>query len=471
MLTSADHLPGYGNDIMAIGADYSLLLVVGIALLVLGGVLLVLAVRGGRLGTTPHCRRCGYNLTGLTANACPECGGVCDARGVVWGTRRRSRPALLSALIVLALGGSLGGVAAYVQVQRGNPYLYYPQFMLVPAAKADTPRAVAELLRRCQSGAVTGSRADQVAAIGLRRQAAPGSTPVTQDWIDVVYALYNADLLSDAQKETFLQQMIAPVLEARSPVRLGDFLPYRVRGQARTPSTGLAVGLVSQSFQIGSETRDVGRSRLRLQGVGSSGNLGGAIGPLNLPPGDYPVRAKVAQQVFRANGMWSDEPIPFWTRELALSGEVKIAPADAPDAITVVDDPALADEVRDAIHMGAVEVTPTDEGDTAHVHVMVHIGPATAASAGVPMDVAFDMRIRLSVGEFDLGDVAAQPGQNLGSGGQANVPAFDDQTATIILRTSRDVAVRTVDMVEIWDGELVFEDIPIQRAASAPAEK
>ncbi len=41
-----------------------------------------------RQGTTPHCRPCGYNLTGLTTPRCPECGSAITPATTVRGSRR-----------------------------------------------------------------------------------------------------------------------------------------------------------------------------------------------------------------------------------------------------------------------------------------------------------------------------------------------------------------------------------------------
>lgn len=41
-----------------------------------------------RQGTTPYCRPCGYNLTGLTTPRCPECGSTVTPATTVRGSRR-----------------------------------------------------------------------------------------------------------------------------------------------------------------------------------------------------------------------------------------------------------------------------------------------------------------------------------------------------------------------------------------------
>ncbi len=57
--------------------------------LVLGLTLVWFGVRPRRRGTTPHCRRCNYNLTGLDSDRCPECGTPLTPKTVVIGEGRR----------------------------------------------------------------------------------------------------------------------------------------------------------------------------------------------------------------------------------------------------------------------------------------------------------------------------------------------------------------------------------------------
>lgn len=46
----------------------------GIIVPALGLALLIVGLRGRRIGDAPHCRQCKYNLTGVPSTRCPECG-------------------------------------------------------------------------------------------------------------------------------------------------------------------------------------------------------------------------------------------------------------------------------------------------------------------------------------------------------------------------------------------------------------
>src|SRR5437764_124792 len=70
-----------------------LLLLIAVPPLLLGLELLRRGRWPRRIGTTPHCRKCGYILTGLEADRCPECGSLVTGHGTVHG-ERVCRPAL-----------------------------------------------------------------------------------------------------------------------------------------------------------------------------------------------------------------------------------------------------------------------------------------------------------------------------------------------------------------------------------------
>jgi predicted RNA-binding Zn-ribbon protein involved in translation (DUF1610 family) len=64
--------------------------VVGLGALWISGVrLLVGDLRGKRVGETPFCTKCGYNLTALSSEICPECGVALMADNVRRGELRR----------------------------------------------------------------------------------------------------------------------------------------------------------------------------------------------------------------------------------------------------------------------------------------------------------------------------------------------------------------------------------------------
>ncbi len=81
-----------------------------LGLVIVGPALAIAALRRPRRGSTPYCRRCGYNLTGTALDApgtrCSECGALLTRGAVVRGERRMvwGRFALGLAMFLLGTG-------------------------------------------------------------------------------------------------------------------------------------------------------------------------------------------------------------------------------------------------------------------------------------------------------------------------------------------------------------------------------
>ena len=81
------------------------LILVLIPVLVFAGVLLLWrGLRRRRRGDTPHCAACGYNLTGLTSEKCPECGSVITPTSTVHCVVYRRPVLAIVGVVFLVLG-------------------------------------------------------------------------------------------------------------------------------------------------------------------------------------------------------------------------------------------------------------------------------------------------------------------------------------------------------------------------------
>src|SRR4051812_49936905 len=87
------------NDVYRLGA-------VALAVAVVGACAAWWGRHGRRIGAHPHCRPCGYDLSGLDASAarCPECGGEVGRPGAIAIGRPSHRPTLtwFGALLLLS---------------------------------------------------------------------------------------------------------------------------------------------------------------------------------------------------------------------------------------------------------------------------------------------------------------------------------------------------------------------------------
>jgi hypothetical protein len=110
------------------------ILATGITLLLLASALFKRALIPHRIGTTPHCRRCNYNLSGLTPDPsthCPECGLPLSSANIVHGERPRRRLPLAFAVLLGVAGLVLVTLPLYNPFRAVNWYAYKPTFWLL----------------------------------------------------------------------------------------------------------------------------------------------------------------------------------------------------------------------------------------------------------------------------------------------------------------------------------------------------
>lgn len=115
---------------MAVGIGTQLIVLLAGVLGITGIALLILGVRGRRVGEEPRCGKCGYDLRGVEREApCPECGEAAGSRRT---GRSRRRPAMISVGIVLILVCSATMIAPVRQwASTIDYYAVAPSWLLV----------------------------------------------------------------------------------------------------------------------------------------------------------------------------------------------------------------------------------------------------------------------------------------------------------------------------------------------------
>src|SRR2546423_15664322 len=86
-----------------------LLAATALLLFLIGATLFAIGLRGRHINDHPLCARCGFDLLGIPATTCPECGGdLTRPRSRRVGERRRRRAPLIAGGL-LSLLGLVGG--------------------------------------------------------------------------------------------------------------------------------------------------------------------------------------------------------------------------------------------------------------------------------------------------------------------------------------------------------------------------
>ncbi len=97
----------------------AIIVILAVGVCLIAGIYLIATSRRN-LGPGPRCGHCNYNLTGSTANRCPECGRLFIEAGIVTNpvTSLRKRRRIGIVLIVLPLTVTLGFVTAMFYRER-----------------------------------------------------------------------------------------------------------------------------------------------------------------------------------------------------------------------------------------------------------------------------------------------------------------------------------------------------------------
>jgi hypothetical protein len=204
------------------------------------------------------------------------------------------------------------------------------------------------------------------------------------------------------------------------------------------------------------------------------------FGTEELPVGGLSVEY-TASQVFLCSRHNRSTSSPAWSWDVRLTGEVEVLPANAPDPVMWVEDPSLTRELEESITLrfdyvdeetGALPIW-WGEDQTVGLRFAIWADPPTQRP------VAFDLsNLVVEVGDRRLrAGVRFNPWWDRGHPNQslilrtdqvrvvhaiAVVPRFEEEVFFVLLPSDRDVARRTVDLLEAWKGELRFGPFKVE---------
>jgi hypothetical protein len=437
-------------------------------ILLVGLLLLVRGLLGRRVGNEPRCRRCAYNLTGLEAENCPECGAAAAGRNVVTGRRRRRRPSLVVGTLLLLLSATGLGLIGYGQAKRVNWYLHYPKFVLLRKARADDRLAINELTRRVRAGLLVRDKIGDIVPLALAKHGAPARFFNSRSWADLLAAIDRVGGLTTQHKERFYGQFVLVKLEVRPKVRQGDELPVRVWiKDYGTPSLAGEYVVQEDLLRVAGGTHRLCRSWMNGPWPGNSARSHGTLIDVGcLEPGRHAVEYVVTRSVCRGGADPSEREV-LWSEQMTLVETVQILAPDAPDPLTLIDAPALAEALKGAIEFRTMSVERTGLLRRPHLEAEILIqGP-------LPIDVGFEVLALAGDREIQLGRLAHPKGVR-GShawGLGRDLWFLDAEEITPILRTSRKAASESIGCFEIWGGELRFAPLAVEAVGDeSPSE-
>jgi hypothetical protein len=197
----------------------------------------------------------------------------------------------------------------------------------------------------------------------------------------------------------------------------------------------------------------------------SASTITGHLSSKSVAPGRHVVSLPVKLRVFRGKldaqrRMLSDGKAAEARSTLCheedrvLTATFDVLSPGAGDGITLVKDPSLRRQLRTCLPDFRLEVRKPDSGQPAYCSLKVSVHP-------LPVGVAFDVYLRIRDREHLVSSFRTPAGKatSYSMGFEFDQPLAD--TVDVIFRTNKALAQETVDIMEIWDGELVFENVPV----------
>ena len=426
------------------------------ALLVAGLLLIRIGFRSRRRGSTPRCRTCEYDLTGLVSDRCPECGTVITIESKVYGERYR-RPVLGVIGLLLIV---LATLPLLKPVQQINWYQYVPTGVVLNHLETTTgpalQKAWKEIRRRDKAGQLSKRHLNRLIEIGLKEQASSSPRKMQQTFINYLGQLYldstrsqQQNALSPEQADRFFSQMVTVEFETRPRVVRGDPVPYRIKHVGSGPRQGFYSE--KKLLAIAVDDSEVQRSGGAMSGGVSGHGAMSSVFEYDVP-GTHTIKADLRLRIYEGTvGTREEDRVLLYEEERSLKTEFELLDEEPEGYIQMVENPTLKQQLQNCI-------TPERfafRGRPNKLHGYME-------SKKVPVNVAFEVLASIGRKEYRLSSLQVLQGQSTTwhFGAYADIPPAE--SCTVILRSNEKGARRTVDMFDIWDGELVYENIPIK---------
>lgn len=448
-------------------------------LLLLGCTALLTGLFPRRRGETPYCRKCRYNLTGLAladeATArCPECGVQLLTNKIVRGERvaRKWRVAAGALCLLIGLGGI--GKIAWGEARNVDWYRHKPVSWVLGDLEnggiALAQRAMQEIERRERAAPLSERYDRRLIELCLAEQVRAGKrTMVSQNLMNRLGLSYNKGDLTEEQARRFFENGIRVTdVRLRPIVILGNKCPLKWELENRLPNQAVESlhgwASVGQVRVDGEVVHDFGHAR----SAGAGWRWSGTSTDVRLRTvGMHQVSVDVGMRLYAGGtNAWGSEP-PVYQRTETLTTTVEVLATEPADYIATVSSLEFDQALATAVELSMCRYQP-GQGPSRDENILTGL---ISVDGHLPIGLACDVEFEFDGRSWPAGKVVSSKGKSMGTGHtvslEIRLPDEVPDTVNIVLRASKAQAAGTVDLFEIWAGEIRFDNVRVQRVDPA----
>jgi hypothetical protein len=460
-----------------------------VTILVLAGfILLFKGLRGRRIAHAPRCRKCRYDLTGLTSARCPECGGLVAEVGVITHHRQRYPGYILASLVLLLpLIGALIMAGRRIEYYFDG-YHYKPTAWVIDDAASGNPRlsqyAYRELTRRLRRSGMSADNARRLKQQVMKNFQAHGLGRYDAA-SDVAAELLVKGHFTAAETATLLETNARLAMDARETALLRYGIPVRIRYDWRLPSMHFSVGevlfqltepgdtttvptlaagqqwrsLLEMSDHLVIEDLHAYAHKLQVLSIFFDGDGDEAFRVQVPETGEYDLHVAVRVD-FMARNTSPPTLIHTMVRRFQLTSSVVEEPP--PGDIKLLTDPELGEKIRQTVtlQLGVPELPLRGEPeDYVHFHLLFDRAPVAIAYNLITVVQGMEHARENS------GHLVPQ-GRGVARTGPKAVPQPRPEKITYILRPDPALVYQAVDIDEVWGEPIEFRDLTVPPPAT-----
>ncbi len=454
-----------------------------IGLLSIAGLLIAKGLRGKYIGDEPRCRKCQSKLPDSSSKTCPTCNIRLDADDIIVGNKKIQWRWILSACLVPLLWQPT------IDLYRHWEGMHTEQWVSIDTifqkAIAGDISALEELDRRINYEPPNKQDIRKIAAYAVAHHGGSPLDDVGRGWINIVDSLDFGRYLTLEEQNLIFPKYAQASITCREHVRVGDPLPIMISyDNYRNGMSGYRywhepVRVLIDDVIVLEGSPGAWRKR-QYDWIQSSTSLLGYmltyVSTDNIRLGAQQVQY---QGVHIFNNQRYDVQInkPSWTGELVLETTVEFLPKDSEDLVTWIDRPELLSFIKWSLNVELSD--PQDWGGAIRVYLdhlqsddeSTYLPVSCELLQTLPVPVAFEFFIEADSDNYpatlisspslfyarDYNNlVAFKPGTAFSGLYILKVPRLQTNEIHIILRGSKEVARRTIDMYQVWKGELRY---------------